>query len=97
MQNLEDINDYNAFGKSEKSIRVKREHILKRWVSEYLRAPRERHELEKGRDEFPEVGEIVLIQSEANDRREWKEGLVTKLMKGKDNIIRGVKYTSRGK
>ena len=56
-----------------------------------MRALRERHEIKKGGDEFPEVEEIVWIQSEAKNRREWKKGLVTKLIKGKDNIIRGVK------
>ena len=91
LQDVEDISDDDAFSKSEKRIRVKRDHIWKRWVSEYLRALRERHEIKKGGDEFPKVGEIVLIQSEAKNRREWKKGLVTKLIKGKDNIIRGVK------
>ena len=91
LQDVEDISDDDGFSKSEKRIRVKRDHIWKRWVSEYLRALRERHEIKKGGDEFPEVGEIVLIQSEAKNRREWKKGLVTKLIKGKDNIIRGVK------
>ena len=65
LQNVEDINEDDAFNKSEKKIRVKRDHIWKRWVSEYLRALRERHEVKKGGDEFPNVGEIVLIQSGA--------------------------------
>ena len=60
-QDVEDISDDDAFSKSDKRIRVKRDHIWKRWVSEYLRALRERHEIKKGGDEFPEVGEIVLI------------------------------------
>ena len=50
-----------------------------------------KHEIKKGGDEFPKVGEIVLIQGEAKNRCEWKKGLVTKLTKGKDNGIRGVK------
>ena len=49
-----------------------REITLKK-VGEYLRALRERHEIKKGGDEFPKVGEIVLIQSEAKNRREWKK------------------------
>ena len=60
-------------------------------MGEYLRVLRERHEVKKGGDEFPKVWEIVLMQSEAKNRREWKKGLVTKLIKRKDNIIRGVK------
>ena len=91
LQDVEDISDDDAFSKSEKRIRVKRDHIWKRWMSEYLQALGERHEIKKGGDEFPEVGEIVLLQSEAKNRCEWKKGSVTKLIKGKDNIIRGVK------
>ena len=82
LQDVEDISDDDAFSKSEKRIRVKKDHIWKRWVSEYLQALRERHETKKGGDEFPKVGEIVLIQSEAKNRREWKKGSVTKLIKG---------------
>ena len=36
LQDVEDISDDDVFGKSEKRIRVKRDHIWKRWVSEYL-------------------------------------------------------------
>ena len=79
LQDVEDISDDDACSKSEKRIRVKRDHIWKRWLSEYLRALRERHEIKKGGDEFPKVGEIVLMQSEAKNRCEWKKGLVTRL------------------
>ena len=53
LQDLEDVNDDDSISKSEKRIRVKRNHVWKGWVSEYLRALRERHEVKKNGDEFP--------------------------------------------
>ena len=65
--------------------------MWKRWVGEYLRSLRERHELRKSEQTFPQIGEIVLIESESKNRREWRTGMVTKLIKRKDDIVRGVK------
>ena len=65
--------------------------MWRRWVSEYLRSLRERHELHKGGQKFPLIGEIVLIESESKSRRDWRKGKVTKLIKEKDDIVQGVK------
>ena len=34
-------------------------------------------------------GDVVLIKEESKSRMLWRKGLVTKLIKGKDNLIRG--------
>ena len=87
LENDEDITDDDIFTKAERRIKLKREHLWKRWVDEYLRSLRERHELRKGEQTFPQVGGIVLIKSESKNRQEWRKGMVTKLIKGKDDIV----------
>ena len=91
MENDEDITIDDIFTKSERRIKLEREHMWRRWIGEYLRSLREKHELHKGKQTFRHIGEIVLIESESNNRREWRKGMVTKLIKGKDDIVRGVK------
>ena len=83
LENDEDIINDNIFTISKRRIKFKREHIWRRWVSEYLHSLRERHELHKGEQTLPQIGEIVLIESESKNRREWQKGMVTKLIKGK--------------
>ena len=38
----------------------------------------------------PDIGEVVLVVSDSKNRREWKHGLVCELLKGKDQVVRGV-------
>ena len=91
LENDEDITNDDIFTKSERRIKLKREHMWRSWVGEYLRSLRERHELHNGKQTFPQIREIVLIESESKSRREWRKDMVTKLIKGKDDIVRGVK------
>ena len=37
-------------------------------------------------------GDVVLIKEESKSRMLWRKGLVTKLIKGKDNLIRGAEF-----
>ena len=39
---------------------------------------------------LPEIGEIVLVVGEEKNRGHWMKGKVEKLIKGKDNVVRGV-------
>ena len=75
LENDEDITNDDIFTKSERRIKLKREHMWRRWVGEYLRSLRERHELHKGKLTFPQIGEIALIESESkiveNGERAW--------------------------
>ena len=72
LENDEDITNDDIFTKSERRIKLKREHMWRRWVGEYLRSLRERQELHKGKQTFSQIGEIVMIESESKNRREWQ-------------------------
>ena len=37
----------------------------------------------------PKVGDIVLIENENTKRHLWQVGIVTDLIKGRNNIVRG--------
>ena len=45
---------------------------------------------------LPKVGEIVLIIGEEKNRAEWKKAKVLRLVKGKDNVVRGIILLHRG-
>ena len=51
---------------------------------------REHHRIIAGKANNIEVGDIVLIKDENLPRNMWKVGKVIKLIKGKDEITRGV-------
>ena len=44
-----------------------------------------------------EVGEIVLIVGEEKNRGEWKKAQVLRLIKEKDNVVRGIILLHQGK
>ena len=71
--------------------------MWKRWTTEYIRSLRERHDITNCRPYYPEIGEVVLVVDESKNRRQWSHGLVCELIKGKDNVVRGVRIIVRNK
>ena len=66
--------------------------LWKRWSDEYLRSLRERHDQthrEKGNT--IEIGDVMMIKGDERVRAKWKIGIVTKLIIGKDKVVRGAK------
>ena len=68
-----------------------------RWRTEYVRALRERHDVTKKNQYYPELGEVVLIVSESKNKHEWNHGLVCEHLTGKDGVVRGVRMIVRNK
>lgn len=78
--------------KRAKYLRRCKEAVWKRWTGEYVKGLRERHTLKNsGKIDTPKVGEVVLIKSEDKNRGKWKVGIVTKLIEGRDGVVRGAK------
>ena len=66
--------------------------LWRRWTSEYLKALRERHNLEhKGSQLTPAQGDVVIIKSEERNHGKWKLGIVETLTPGQDGVVRAVK------
>ena len=61
-----------------------------------MRALRERHNLKhEGKQNVPNVGQVVLIKNDSKNRGKWNIGVITKLYKGRDGVVRGVQLNSR--
>ena len=72
--------------------------VWDRWRNEYLRGLRERHNLTH--NEKPnslKIGDVMLIKGDQKNRSMWTIGVVTGLITGRDNVIRGAKLkTGKG-
>ena len=79
----------------EKHIRKAKEVMWHRWTTEYIRSLRERHDVTKGKPYHPEIGEVVLVVGDNKNHIQWNHGLVCELLKGKGNVIRGVRMVVR--
>ena len=77
-----------------RAIYLKRckEAVWKGWTGEYVKGLRERHRLKNpGKPHHPEIGEVVLIKSEDKNRGQWKIGIVTDTIEGRDGVVHDVK------
>ena len=52
--------------------------------------------LNKERGATPVVGEVVLVVGDEKNRGEWKKGKVSRLIQGKDGVVRGVVLLHKG-
>ena len=75
--------------KRAKQLRHCKERVWSRWTKEYVRALRERHNLvHKERQLNLKVGDVVIIRGDEKNRAHWKLGIVTKLITGRDGVVR---------
>ena len=62
------------------------------WETEYLKALRERHNLNhKTKETTLTRGDVVLIKGEERNRGKWKIGIVEQLIQGRDGVVRGAR------
>ena len=83
---------------SEKDLRKRakfllkcKEVIWKRWTAdkEYARSLRENHRRAGGNQtRRPHVGDVEINQDDKKNRNQWKLAVVTRLIKGRDGIVR---------
>jgi len=76
-----------------KYLQRTREQLRRRWQQEYLHALQERHTHNiDQRQEIPQQGSVVLITDSFDSiKPKWTLGKVTDIIRGKDNIVRGLK------
>ena len=71
-------------------VETTKDYFYKRFEKEYLVSLQERCYNHKFENKCTlVVGDVVLIKEENKPRMLWRKGLVTKLIKSKDNLIRG--------
>ena len=62
------------------------------WTAEYIRGLRERHNLKHKTKELTlKVGDVVLIRPEDHNHGKWNTGVVVKLLKGRDRVVRAAR------
>ena len=80
-----------------KRMKNARQHVWSRWSKEYVNSLMEYHCMNKKNCmRLPEIGEIALVVGEEKNRGHWMKGKVEKLIKGKDNVVRGVILRHKG-
>ncbi|XP_028407828.1 uncharacterized protein LOC114530405 [Dendronephthya gigantea] len=78
--------------KRAKYLRRCKDVLWSRWTNEYVRSLRERHNLKnKSKRLSLKVGDVVIIQSNQRNRGKWNIGIVVKLIKGRDGVIRAAR------
>ena len=56
----------------------------------------ETHRINRGKQQIPEIGEVVLVVGEQKNRGEWMKGRVIRHVKGRDGVVRGVILLHKG-
>ena len=73
-------------------LRCCKDILWLRWTKGYIRSLRKGHNLtHKTKELTVKVEDVVLIQSEERNRGKWNIGIVVKLVKGRDSVVRGAK------
>ena len=68
------------------------ETAWREWRNEYLRGLRERNNQQhSGKSNSPMVSEFVVIKSDEKNRGKWKIGVVEKVIRGIDAVVRGAR------
>ncbi|XP_048585523.1 uncharacterized protein LOC116614110 [Nematostella vectensis] len=83
-------------------VSAKLSHFCKRWSKEYLASLREFYPSSRvtGRHrEAVQVGDVVTVHDDGSKRSQWKMAVVEKLIKGRDDVVRGaqVRLVKKGK
>ena len=85
-------NDNMDLVKRAKYLRRCKDHVWRRWTTEYVRALRERHNLHHNTREMKvKVGDVVMIRGDEKNRAHWKTGIVRELIQGQDGVVRVVR------
>ena len=87
----------NQLTKLYRRLNTARQHASSRWQKEYVHSLLESHRINRDVSCLPKVREIVLIIGEEKNRGEWKKAKVLRLVKGKDNVVRGIILLHKGK
>ena len=97
---IEDIelieDDKEKLTKMNKRLEEAKAHAWRRWKREYIHSLMEGHCLNKKGEATPVVREVVLVVGDEKNRGEWKKGKVSRLIQGKDGVVRGVILLLKG-
>ncbi|XP_068671091.1 uncharacterized protein [Montipora foliosa] len=97
---IEDIelieDDKEKLMKMNKRLEEAKAHARRRWKRGYIHSLMEGHRLNQEEGATPVVGEVALVVGDETNRGEWKKGKVSRLIQGKDGVVRGVILLHKG-
>ena len=88
--------DEEQTSRMQKRLGLARQHAWSRWQREYVHGLMEFHRINKGQNDVPQVGEVVLVVGEEKNRGLWMKARVLRHVKGKDGVIRGAILLHKG-
>ena len=65
---LEEIEEPDSLNKIKKRIRKAKQEMWNRWITEYMRALREKHDVTKIKPYYPDIGEIALVVGDSKNK-----------------------------
>lgn len=77
---LEEIEEPDSPSKMERRIRKAKQEMWDRWITEYVSALREKHDITNVKPYHPDIGEMVLVVGDSENKHGWKHGLVAELL-----------------
>ena len=91
-EDLDEMDEKGLVTKRMKFLKICRQHLRKRWQTEYIHALEERHRKIIGTEEtLPAVGSIVMITDSSKIKSKWQIGRIVEMIRGKDGVLRGYK------
>ena len=92
MYTVEDAkgSDAEKLSRMAKRLENAKANAWKRRKRKYVHSLIKCHRFNKETGTIPQVGEIVLIIGDETNRGEWRKGKVVRLIKGKDDVVRGI-------
>ena len=97
-EDLQEVDEETALTRRMKFVKTSREHLKKRWITEYLHALEERSRVQRSKEEvLPQIGAVVMITDNSKIKQNWRIGRIIGNIVGKDGVIRGYRLkTGRG-
>ena len=87
-----DTDDDTDLRKQARYLRRYEDVLWSRWTGEYIRSLRERHNLNHKTKQLKfTIGDVVLIKGDERNRGKWNLGIVQRLIKLRDGVVRAVK------
>lgn len=89
----QDLDEEDAdLRKRARYLRRCKDVLWSRWTGEYLKSLKEKHNLKhKTKDITVQPGDVVLIQGSERNRGKWNSGIVVKLNKGRNGVVRAIR------
>ena len=91
-EDVVELDEKTAVTKRMRYLKTCREHLKKRWLTEYV------HELEdrnrkvfNDKKLFANIGSLVLITDISKAKTKWRMGHIVDVIRGRDAVVRGYK------